>query len=718
MSGPSISTDSLSLPHVNFNDHISTTPTSQTPSSSSSGHRRHREVARTLTAAAAATSNDLALDRVQDSKRSSKVPERFRKERERVHSERTTKQLIRLLIHEEYETKQAHILLHAAFERLESEARRVNEAEERVLEIAQRFNAVNEARVQAQAEAAKLNAELALYKLQLENAQQEIYRAQDIVRKVEDERDDAAAEATEARDTARKYREEHIVHLAKEEGRKLGYLQGIRHAQVGYVGTKTIDFPDHYTTDAIPGRRLLMDEPFDDTLQNVFDDEESITDDGISTVLSRPLYMSRNTARDVELTSNAPRQSQAASHHPTLGSNGPTTRVGRSPTDDTFPVHVHNGFPTTYPAAPVPPDGWIPRSEDGSRIAVPPPHEFDRGGRVPSSTPGRSWTGIQNRLNKVFGTSRHTRQQSDAPNVAAPVPSYPRSSPTPPSPPSTTFSQFDITATEPDLSEDARRKLSVIQEGSVEATPSVSVGRSRAENVRTPALETDYGYSPTTNFTIRSPPGGEDPVALMDVIKSHPHKSGPGGGDYRPTPNMQRLADDLRYSDPDLVESWRRSTANAAPIQNTYSPPRRRPQNLTTPVPLSPSTGLTPHSLPRNSSASSNIGIGVEPPTDSDAYGSQQDHTPAPGMLSPLTIPSSLQPAPYRQQSPRMMPLRTGSPAVGHNRPGTLRPESPVQLSPLERDPRDKRRMRHESTSRSGSPYRTPASIPPPPPGA
>ena len=447
----------------------------------------------------------------------------------------------------------------------------MNEAEERVLEIAQRFNAVNEARVQAQAEAAKLGAELGMYKLQLENAQQEIYKAQDILHRVEDERDDAAAEATEARDTARRYREEHVVYLAREEGRKMGYLQGLRHAQMGYAGTKTIEFPDHYTTDAISSRRLLMDEPFDDTLQNVFDDEESITDDGISTVPSRPLYMSRNVARGVELTSNAPRQSQAASHHLNLGSNRSTTWANRSPTDDTFPVPVHNGYPATHPETPIPPDGWIPRSEDGSRIVIPPPHEFERGSRPPSSSSGRSWTtasGIQNRLNRVFGTSRHARQQSDAPNVAVPVPGYPRSSSTPPSPLSTTFSQFDITATEPDLSEDARRKLSVIQEGSVEATPSIGAGRSRTENVRTPALETDYGYSPTTNFTIRSPPGEEESVALMDVIKSHPQqKSGPGGGDHHSMHNMQRLADDLRYSDPDLVESWRRSTANATPVR-------------------------------------------------------------------------------------------------------------------------------------------------------
>ena len=545
-----------------------------------------------------------------------------------MHSERTTKQLIRLLIHEEYETKQTHRLLHAAFERLESETRRVNEAEERVVEIARRFNTVNETRVQAQAEAVKLSAELGMYKLQLNNAQEEIFKAQHILRKVEDERDDAAAEATEARDTARRYREQHLVHLAREEGRKMGYLQGIRHAQMGYIGTKTIEFPDRYTSDAISNRRLLMDEPFDDALENVFDDEQSITDDGVSTVPSRHLYTSRNAARDVELTSNAPRQSQAASHHLNLGSE--LTWTGRSPTDDAFPRPIHNGFPAPHPETPIPPDGWVPRSEDGSHIAIPPPHEFERTARATSSSSGRSWTtasGIQNRLDRVFGSRLTRKQQSDTPNVAAPVPGYPPNSPTPPSPLSTTFSQFDITATEPDLS-DARRKLSVIQEGSVEATPSISVGRSRAD-ARTPALETDHG-SPTTNFTIRSPQGEEEPVALMDVIKSHPHKGGPGGGDNRSMHNVQRLSDDLRYSDPNLVENWRRSMVDAAPVcflplsgstflfnlpevQNTYSP-RRRPPNLTVSAPLSPSRGLASPNLPRNSAGSSNIGIEVEPP--------------------------------------------------------------------------------------------------------
>jgi len=110
-----------------------------------------------------------------------------------------------------------------------------------------------------------------------------------------------------------------------------------------------------------------------------------------------------------------------------------------------------------------------------------------------------------------------------------------------PSPLSTTSSQFDITATEPDLSEDTRRKLSVTQEGGAEATPPI---KPRGQNVRAPARETDCGYSPTTNFTIRSPSGEEETAALTDVIRGHLHKGGPGGGDDRSFHSMQRLADE------------------------------------------------------------------------------------------------------------------------------------------------------------------------------
>jgi hypothetical protein len=71
-------------------------------------------------------------------------------------------------------------------------------------------------------------------------------------------------------------------------------------------------------------------------------------------------------------------------------------------------------------------------------------------------------------------------------------------------------------------------------------------------NTNTPALETDYGYSPATDMTLRSPAAAE----LADSSKPNVFKPGDSRRNI-----MQRFADGLRYSDPDIVDSWRRSAA-------------------------------------------------------------------------------------------------------------------------------------------------------------
>ncbi|KAG1803916.1 uncharacterized protein HD556DRAFT_1226953 [Suillus plorans] len=86
----------------------------------------------------------------------------------------------------------------------------------------------HEACVAAQQEAAWRQEELRLYKLQLDNTQKEILRAQDILGVIEAQRDDAEAAATDTCSKARKLNEEHLIELAREEGRRLRYEEGIR----------------------------------------------------------------------------------------------------------------------------------------------------------------------------------------------------------------------------------------------------------------------------------------------------------------------------------------------------------------------------------------------------------------------------------------------------------------------------------------------------------
>lgn len=80
-------------------------------------------------------------------------------------------------------------------------------------------------------------------------------------------------------------------------------------------------------------------------------------------------------------------------------------------------------------------------------------------------------------------------------------------------------------------------------------------------------------------------------------------------------------------------------------------------------------------------------------------------------MLNPFALLPSQRTSPYRPQSPRLIPIRTGSPAIGRDRSGTFGRRSPAQLSPLERGSGDTQRMAHESASRSGSPSPRPGHL-------
>ena len=160
---------------------------------------------------------------------------RFRRERERAHSTASTRDLLEMLVNEEYESKQTRKILYTAFDRLEHETKRADSAEARIEETIQRARAINEARVAAQHQAGRAQEELKMYKLQLDNAQKEILRAQDVLKAIEAQRDEAEAAAASARSKARRLHEERMIELAREEGRRLGFEEGVRRGRrMGY----------------------------------------------------------------------------------------------------------------------------------------------------------------------------------------------------------------------------------------------------------------------------------------------------------------------------------------------------------------------------------------------------------------------------------------------------------------------------------------------------
>ena len=124
-------------------------------------------------------------------------------------------------------SKKLSSLLVLTSERLDKETRRANDAERRVSEAIALARSTNEAKLIAQRDATRANEELRLYKLQYDNAQREIFKAQELIDQIEAERQEAEAAAARARSTARMLKEQNLIITAREEGRLVGYQEGL-----------------------------------------------------------------------------------------------------------------------------------------------------------------------------------------------------------------------------------------------------------------------------------------------------------------------------------------------------------------------------------------------------------------------------------------------------------------------------------------------------------
>ncbi|KAH9956105.1 hypothetical protein BGW80DRAFT_274556 [Lactifluus volemus] len=136
--------------------------------------------------------------------------------------------LAHVLARKERDTNQVHQLLKLTFAKLDEESRRATDAEHRATECLVRARAATDARAQADADAAAARSELALYKLQLEQAQREIFRAQEMLDGLESRRHDAEQDAARARTVTRKLQEDRAIETAREQGKEQGWHEGLR----------------------------------------------------------------------------------------------------------------------------------------------------------------------------------------------------------------------------------------------------------------------------------------------------------------------------------------------------------------------------------------------------------------------------------------------------------------------------------------------------------
>ncbi|KAF5375375.1 hypothetical protein D9615_007928 [Tricholomella constricta] len=164
----------------------------------------------------------------------------YRRDRERLLSNTPVETLIQRLITQEYETKESRKLLRSAITQLDALKHRADTAEEarRALEAGQALRGlkVSQSVMDAQEETAKAKQDAEVYRMQLEWAQRELRQNQDVIKTVEQQRDHADKAAAKARALARQLNEERLVAMAREEGHKQGYVEGMQQGRMLALG--------------------------------------------------------------------------------------------------------------------------------------------------------------------------------------------------------------------------------------------------------------------------------------------------------------------------------------------------------------------------------------------------------------------------------------------------------------------------------------------------
>ncbi|KAF9226946.1 hypothetical protein BS17DRAFT_516261 [Gyrodon lividus] len=669
---------------------------------------------------------------------------KFRHERERAHSAASPRDLLRLLVNEEYESKQTRKVLYTAFDRLEHETKRADAAEARIEGAIERAKAINDARLGAQQEAIRAQEELRLYKLQLHNAQMEISRAQEVLKAIEAQRDEAETAAADARSRARRLNEERLIELAREQGRRLGFEEGIRRG-------RTMGYGEGHSAGLDYGRSEMR-EVAATALDRLFEGDGDTEEQGGIPENPTPVpppSVSRPAPEVHRVGTSVPSslenyQHSSRSRRDSSGSVSRASTLRRVPdpvivpattvvesrivpppgittpistaasqmsrpqqqpqpwpapsTEPPFsrPTSVQNSAPSVRQAEiNIPPDGYIPVADGNHNISLPPPHELHR--NIPSPTPSQQTTGppperVRSR-DYIYDNYPPPRRGSPDDSLASTKQSA-----------TSTISQLEIVGLPSNSRRhDRSRGLSVIPEDA----------STRSDRMTE--------YSQTIASTSQAGRHSFREMESSETLR-------------RDRQAKQQLADELRYSDPSEPEGWRRYAAERSQASSS-GPPRHRPSHVTVPTPLSPPRvvqQMDPSRHRRTKSMSERQGrpetstadqrrplssdssvpeINVEPPSGppSDAPSRGRGHISATGLLSPdhanrpLPVPAPAGPGgrgqvytvtPDRQLSPGFIssPSANGSsqgPVIPQNTGSGAAPQrhAPPYGLPLEREP-------------------------------
>ncbi|KAH9077213.1 hypothetical protein EDB83DRAFT_1687593 [Lactarius deliciosus] len=160
------------------------------------------------------------------------------KRRTRHHNGRHThmhRDLAHILSVSARDAKELKRGLDAAYNKLDQSRERASHAEKLALDMLLRVREAEEEREKAMREASAVREELGRYKALLDSAHKDIRRGQSLLQDQEHLRYEAEAAAARARDTARQMKQRRLIELAREQGRKMGYDEGVQAGQrIGY----------------------------------------------------------------------------------------------------------------------------------------------------------------------------------------------------------------------------------------------------------------------------------------------------------------------------------------------------------------------------------------------------------------------------------------------------------------------------------------------------
>ncbi|PFH47734.1 hypothetical protein AMATHDRAFT_50085 [Amanita thiersii Skay4041] len=188
----------------------------------------------------------------------------YRRERAKELQNLSMKDLIELVIQGEYKVEKTENQLQKVVVKYKEQI----EAEQQALEQAKQFRTkMTQTVIDSQQEAIRARQDIAQYKLRLENAQREIKRGVEVVKILEDNKEEMEHALQRARERARHYRERTAIQLAREQGRRIGFEQGLQQGrfaaqQLSEVQSSPENRLEGGSRDRAPGvRRALTQGP-------------------------------------------------------------------------------------------------------------------------------------------------------------------------------------------------------------------------------------------------------------------------------------------------------------------------------------------------------------------------------------------------------------------------------------------------------------------------